>query len=326
MKVRASLGTLALLNIIKVEQAENPTTAYILLHSDKGCMGECAFCPQSRLSRSNKSLVSRVSWPEIDLELLIDRIKECDVLKRICVQSIIKDNSLNDLLRIVTILKEKRVNKPVSISTTPLSKDYLHMLRDLGVDALGIGFDASTPEIFNRVKKPYSWNHYLKFLRESIDVFGPDKVFVHLIYGLGEGDAEFVKSMMFFKSLGVRISLFAFTPVKGTPYEGLGRPNIVSYRKIQILRYLIESGKDINNYYKIQGANVLLNKELIKEIMDNLNNYYDAFITSGCTYCNRPFYNESVRGPYYNYPSKDFLNRNIDGLLNELKELLNERE
>ena len=30
----------------------------------------------------------------------------------------------------------------------------------------------------------------------------------------------------------------------------------------------------------------------------------EMFQTSGCPNCNRPFYNENVRGPIYNYPDK----------------------
>jgi biotin synthase len=30
----------------------------------------------------------------------------------------------------------------------------------------------------------------------------------------------------------------------------------------------------------------------------------EPFRTSGCPGCNRPFYNESPRGPIYNYPRK----------------------
>ncbi|MCS7108838.1 MAG: radical SAM protein [Sulfolobales archaeon] len=326
MRVRASIGTLALLNIIKAEQVELPTTAYVLLHSDDGCMAECAFCPQSRVSRASKSLVSRVSWPEVDLELLVERIKYSSVLKRICIQSVIKDNSFDDLLRIITSLRDEGVAKPISVSTTPIDYSSLNQLKDVGVDALGIGFDAATPEVFKKVKKPYSWEEYIKFLNESIEVFGPKKVYVHLIYGLGESEVEFLKSIEYFKGLGVNISLFAFTPIKGTSYEHVVRPNILSYRKLQILKYLMDLGVDISNYYTVKGVKVIIDKSLVEEVINNLNHYCGGFITSGCPGCNRPFYNESVTGPHYNYPSRIFLQRNIEKLVGELRELFNERE
>ncbi|HDI74230.1 MAG TPA: hypothetical protein ENF57_04430 [Candidatus Korarchaeota archaeon] len=37
--------------------------------------------------------------------------------------------------------------------------------------------------------------------------------------------------------------------------------------------------------------------------------FKEAFLTSGCPSCNRPFYNERPRGPIYNFPSEDLLDR-----------------
>ncbi|MEM0360884.1 MAG: radical SAM protein [Sulfolobales archaeon] len=324
MRVRASLGTLALLGLINVELVEKPTTAYILLHSESGCMGECVFCPQSRLSKSDKALVSRVSWPEVEMESLLNSIKKNSTLKRICIQTVIKDGFQNDVLEILSSIRGEGIRKPISLSITPVSKEYLLQLKDLGVNALGVGFDASTPKLFKIIRKPYSWDYYLKFLKESVDVFGSNNVYVHLIYGLGESDVEFFKSMKYFKDLGVKIALFSFTPVRGTPTENWGRPSIVSYRKIQILKYLMDLEVKVDDYVKVEGDKLILSRELLTEVLDNISRFYDAFITSGCPNCNRPFYNEGVRGPYYNYPSKDFLLKNEESLMNELKELLRE--
>ncbi len=326
MRVRASLGTLDLLGLINVGVVEKPTTAYILIHSESGCMGECVFCPQSRLSRSNKDLVSRISWPEVGLEVLLNRIKENPTVGRVCIQTVIKDFFLEDVLRIVSSLNDGDVGKPISVSTTPISKEHLQQLKDLGVDALGIGFDAATPEVFKFVRKPYSWEHYLKFLNNSIDVFSPGKVYVHLIYGLGESDVDFFNSMTYFKNLGVNISLFSFTPVKGTLSSGWSRPSVIGYRKMQILRYLMDLGVDVSKYVKVRGDKLTLSRELVNEILYDVSKFYNAFITYGCPNCNRPFYNEGVRGPHYNYPSKEFILKNKDRLIGELKDLLNECE
>lgn len=326
MRVRASLGTLALLGLINVELVEKPTTAYILLHSEGGCMGECVFCPQSRLSKSDKALVSRVSWPEAEIRFLLNNMKKNSTLRRICIQTVIKNGFQNDVLRILNYIREEGIRKPISLSTTPVSKEHLLQFKELGVDAMGIGFDAATPELFITVRKPYSWGCYLKFLKESIDVFGPNNVYVHLIYGLGEGDVGFFNSMKYFKDLGVKISLFSFTPVKGTLAENWRRPSIVGYRKMQILKYFMDLGVKVDDYVRIEGDRLVLNRELLTEILDDISRFYDAFITSGCPNCNRPFYNEGVRGPYYNYPSKDFLLENEGELVNELMELLRECE
>lgn len=324
MRVRASLGTLAVLGLINVELVEKPTTAYILLHSEGGCMGECVFCPQSRLSKSDKALVARVSWPEVEIRSLLNNMKRNSTLRRICIQTVIKDGFQNDVLGILNSIREEGIRKPISLSTTPVSKEYLLQFKDLGVDAVGVGFDAATPELFAIVRKPYSWEYYLKFLKESLDVFGHNNVYIHLIYGLGESEVGFFNSMKYFKDLGVKVSLFSFTPVRGTLAEDWRRPSIVGYRKMQILKYLMDLGVKVDDYVKIEGDRLILSRELLMEILDNISRFYDAFITSGCPNCNRPFYNEGVRGPYYNYPSRHFLLNNKERLVNELMELLRE--
>lgn len=324
MIVRASIGTLATIGLLNIDIVEKPTTAYILLYSRSGCLGTCMFCSQSMLSTSSKSLVSRVSWPEVDLEVLTKGIKGCDVFERVCIQTVIKEGFKEDVLEIINTLRSEGIGKPVSVSLTPTDKDYLTLLKDLGVDYLGIGFDAATPKTFNLVKKPYSWQAYLEFLRDCIDVFGPNKIYIHLIYGLGDNDLEFINAMKYFTGLGVRIALFAFTPIKGTPYESHDKPNIVNYRKVQILRYLLTLGYDVDDYIIVNNGNVYLRRELVKNILENIDEYLNAFITSGCPGCNRPFYNESVRGPYYNYPSTNFLRKHISDLMRELRILMDE--
>ena len=324
MMVRASVGTLATIGLLKIDIVEKPTTAYILLYSQSGCLGTCTFCPQSISSTSNKSLVSRVSWPEVDLRVLTKGIKDVEVFKRVCIQTVIKEGFKDDVLEIVNTLVGEGVNKPISISLTPTDKDYLILLKDLGVDSLGIGFDTATPKTFSLVRKPYSWYEYMGFLRDCIDVFGPSKIYIHLIYGLGDNDLEFLNTMKYFTSLGVKIALFAFTPIKGTPYESRERPNIINYRKIQVLRYLLTLGYDVNDYIVVSGDNVYLRRELVKDILENIDKYLNAFITSGCPGCNRPFYNESVKGPHYNYPSINFLYRHILQLMKELEMIMSE--
>lgn len=322
MRVRASVGTLATIGLLKVDIVEKPTTAYILLYSQSGCLGTCMFCPQSISSTSNKSLVSRVSWPEVDLRVLTKGIKDVEVFKRVCIQTVIKEGFKDDVLEIVNALVGEGVNKPISISLTPTDKDYLILLKGLGVDSLGIGFDVATPKTFSLVRKPYSWQKYMEFLRDCIDVFSPSKIYIHLIYGLGDNDLEFLNAMKYFTSLGVKIALFAFTPIKGTLYESHEKPNIINYRKMQILRYLLTLGYNVDDYVVVSSDNVYLRRELVRDILENIDKYLNAFITSGCPGCNRPFYNESVRGPHYNYPSINFLHKHISDLMRELRALM----
>jgi biotin synthase len=320
------MGTLAAVRLVNTDITEKPTTAYILLYSQNGCLGTCTFCPQSVLSTSSKSLVSRVSWPEVNLDILIERINSTSVFKRICIQTVIKRGFEDEVVEIINTLRNKGVEIPISISLTPVNKNYIMLLKDLKVDSIGIGIDAATPKTLNLVKKPYSWQEYMQFLENCIDVFGSSKTYVHLIYGLGDSDVEFYNAMKYFTKLGIGIALFAFTPIKGTLSEFWKRPNVISYRKMQLLRYLLTLGCNVDEHIIIRNGSIYLRKELIKDVLENISEYLGAFITSGCPGCNRPFYNESVRGPYYNYPSVNFLLKHLSELLEELKIIMSEAE
>ena len=62
-KVRVSTGTAALLGLDNIKLKVKPTTAYLMTHTDDGCVGNCTFCPQARERPSSKSRLSRVLWP-----------------------------------------------------------------------------------------------------------------------------------------------------------------------------------------------------------------------------------------------------------------------
>lgn len=314
-----------MLGLINVELVEKPTTAYVLQYSEGGCLGTCAFCPQSRLSSSSKDLVSRVSWPKVELGVLINALKACgNPFARICVQNVIKEGFKEELLKIVEYIRDSGIRIPISVATTPVDGDFLRNLKELGVDYLGVGLDAASPRVFSLVKKPYTWGDYIKFIKDSVNVFGRGRVNVHLIYGIGESEVEFVSAMEFLSSLGAEVSLFAFTPVRGIPLENLGRPKPHSYRKMQVLRYLLSKGVRVEDYICYVNDKVYLRSELLNDVIENLDKYLNAFITSGCPGCNRPFYNEGVRGPHYNYPSLKHLKSFRGEVTAELRDLLSE--
>lgn len=322
MFVRASIGTLAVLKLIDLKMLEKPHTAYILQYSKDGCSAECLFCPQSRINISNKSLVSRVPWPKIKLESLIRAIKlQGSPFARICVQNVIKEEFEEEFVSIVKQFKINEIRALMSASITPVSDDILYALKEYGIEHLGIGLDAATPEVFKRVKKPYSWNVYIDFIKRAIKIFGRRKVDVHLILGMGETEREFVETMKMFAKEGADIALFAFTPIKGTLMGKYKQPPIEVYRKIQLINYLLRKGVKIDRYVYYDGDKVCLNNALIRELERNIDEYMEAFLTSGCPSCNRPFYNERPSGPFYNLPSMRFAQKLKLEILREIRKI-----
>ncbi len=312
VKIRASIGTLAKLGIVSLKLLAEPTTAYFLQYSPYGCLAHCMFCTQSMHSRSSKELLSRVLWPLIDLDTVLRQwyvVKPN--FKRICIQSVIKLGFIDELIAMTKIFSE-RTDIPISISITPIPLRYIRIFKNLGVDCIGIGLDASSPQIFMKIQKPYSWITYIEFIMKSIEIFGKYSVYVHLIAGLGEDIKEFIDTMLFLHRIGARIALFNYTYVKGTKrFPGI---DIAIYRALQIVRQLIEMDFNPYDYIELKHGKIKFRKVPPIDIDK-------ALLTSGCPYCNRPFYNESPYGPIYNFPSIDLLRKFEDRIKKELRSI-----
>ena len=78
-------------------------------------------------------------------------------------------------------------------------------------------------ELYEKIKgKSWNdeWDLYLKINRRF-----PGKTVIHLIVGLGETEIEMVRAIETFYRHNSEVSLFAFTPIPGTPLSGRKQPN-----------------------------------------------------------------------------------------------------
>jgi biotin synthase len=125
-----------------------------------------------------------------------------------------------------------------------------------------------------------------------------------VIVGLGETEREVAEIIQGCFDMGVLPALFAFTPVRGTALESKSPPELNSYRRIQVARYLIVKGLGRFDGMEFDGEGKLLSFGLPDEALKSAIQSGEPFQTSGCQNCNRPFYNEKPSGPIYNYPIK----------------------
>lgn len=305
MKIRASIGTLVELGLINdYKMIDSPRTAYLLQYSPVGCHAGCRFCLQSRVysERYSGERLGRVIWPIIELDKLLGSWKR--IFHRICLQTVLKPFFATEALRIINSIRTIDDSTPVSLAITPVETETLREANRLGVDQLGVGLDTSTEELFEKWSKPYSWSTYMRFVEKAVEVYGAGNVYVHLVAGLGESIREIVTTMKKIYSLKSHVALFNYVDERGR-----STIPISSYRLIQIARYLIENGYDPDQYIDYD------NQRLVREPDIDL---IDAFYTSGCRDCNRPFYNENPSGPIYNIPSRKILNAYIVRLREEL--------
>jgi biotin synthase len=273
------------------------------------CTANCGFCPQARSSLSKAELLSRVSWPVFPTKSVLQRIESAvndKRIRRVCIQALNYTDVFVHLAALAKAVKQN-VKVPVSVSCQPLNSENIQRLAEAGVDRIGIALDAATEKLFKEVKGsaaggPYQWESQFKQLREAINVFGKGNVSTHLIVGLGETEKEAVSIIQQCVDLHVLPALFAFTPIRGTALENKLQPQIESYRRVQLARYLIVNGpaRYENMHFDAHGRIVdfSVKKETLKSVVET----GQPFLTSGCPDCNRPFYNEKPSGPLYNYP------------------------
>jgi biotin synthase-related radical SAM superfamily protein len=306
-RLRVSIGTASVLGLTECWLDEKPTTAYLMTYAEDGCIANCAFCPQARGSLSSRSLLSRVLWPDYITKEVVEKLKQRDgIVSRVCIQAVNYTGFFDDILAVLREIVEV-TDLPVSLDTMPLNRDQMETLRDAGLDRISIPLDAATPELFDEVKGrsaggPYTWEGHLDALSIAVDVFGEGRVFTNLIIGLGETEEEAVGLMQRLMDAGVMTALYAFTPVKGTKLADQPQPNLNAYRRIQLARHLITKGlahfetMDFGERERVENFGV--DAETLESALAD----GEAFRTSGCPGCNRPYYNERPSGPFYNYP------------------------
>jgi biotin synthase-related radical SAM superfamily protein len=310
-QIRVSIGSAIVLGLLEGKLDAAPTTAYLMTYKPGKCTANCLFCPQARTSRSKPGLLSRVSWPTFATKQVLLRIENAYVtqqIKRVCIQTLNYPEVFTDLTTLIKALKQ-HANVPVSVSCQPLKAQNIKRLAEVGADRIGIAIDAATEKLFNEVKGsnangPYKWENQFKQLREAVNLFGKGNVSTHLIIGLGETEKEAVNLIQQCVNMGVSPALFAFTPIRGTALESKPQPLLVSYRRVQLARYLIANNRASYNNMRFNANGKITDFDMEKEKLMQIVETGKPFLTSGCPHCNRPFYNEKPSGPIYNYPRK----------------------
>jgi biotin synthase-related radical SAM superfamily protein len=274
--------------------AAAPTTAYLMLGGR--CLMNCAFCAQGRESRASALNLSRVTWPEYDLDLVVERLAEVaaqHAIRRACLQVTVTAEAFARSLAILRMVKAAS-DVPFDVAILPHHLGQVRQLLDAGADHVGFGLDAACERVFCQAKGG-NWARSLALIEEAAHAF-PGHAALHLIVGLGETEQEMVERMQWAHDLGVTVGLFAFTPVRGTHLAGWPPPPLAAYRRMQAARWLI-----VHGLARIEGM-AFDPEGRLACLGGALPLSGEPFQTSGCPDCNRPFYNEQPGGPLFNYP------------------------
>lgn len=301
MRIGISSGSLDVLKR-KNSKEDSPTTLYLLTLNK--CYNSCAFCVQSKNVKKESFMLSRISWPPIDLEELEILLRRYNPFKRICIQVTNHKNWEDETTYLIDFFKS--FNLPISISSPVEDITQVSLLIQSGVDRVNISIDIANKEMFEKLKEK-TWSDKIKLIKTASEKY-PGKITTHIIVGLGETEKEVLELIKTLSEWKVKVALFAFTPLPGTPLENKPQPSYVKYRKIQLISFLLQNQLITFDLLEFRNDTLILNREILEKAYPFFN---EIFKTSGCPNCNRPYYNESPRIIPYNYPrnlTKDEIN------------------
>ncbi len=292
----------------------------LLLNYEDGCYSDCGYCGLARTRPGHyedRSFI-RVDWPLYETELVIERIARYEpYMTRLCISMVTHGRAYKDTLDITQRIT-RRVKTPLSLLVAPptLNRTKLQTFKDAGADMIGVGLDAVSERVFfdtrtNVPKGGLRWDNYWDIIYASRDIFGPWKVNVHAVVGLGETDAELIELFYHLKEHQIYTYLFSFNPEPDSRMANHPKAPITRWRRIQLVKHLIENydlprqaiGLDDEGNIarlKILGTDV----EKILKTLD----FGHPFETDGCPAangepgCTRPYGSYRPSEPYRDFP------------------------
>jgi len=316
---RVSSGSAAVLGLCAMRMDVAPTTAYLML--GERCSHDCAFCTQARSSRASAAALSRVLWPEYCAQQVTRAVAEAHArgdIARACFQVTVGRQHLQRTQDAVAQLASHS-NVPICASVLAYDSDEVGILLSAGAERVTMALDAACERV-HRYTKSGSWARSLALLEACARLY-PSRLGTHLIVGLGETELEMANCIQHVVDMGVHVALFAFTPVSGTAMADWPPPTLGQYRRMQVARWLIVRREQRAEGFRYAAGGRLVGYGLSPEHLISLLHTGDAFRTSGCPGCNRPYYNERPGGVLYNYPrplTAAEADREIGSLLAEL--------
>ncbi|MEK6781816.1 MAG: radical SAM protein [Bacteroidota bacterium] len=280
----------------------------ILLNYENGCLSDCGYCGLARTrpgAYEEKSFI-RVEWPLVDTDQLVTRMAEHEKkLTRLCISMVTHGSAYRDTVDITKRLASK-VSTPLSILVAPptLNKTKLQHFKDLGVDMIGVGLDAITESTFrkHRTDVPNGslrWDNYWNIINESRKIYGPWKVNIHTVVGLGETDKDLIDMFYYLRENQILPYLFCFNPEPDSRMSDVPKASITRWRRIQLVKHLIENHDLPADAIRYDDNNSIQKLEVRDNTIIQTLNSLDAgvpFMTNGCPSeggeeagCSRPY-------------------------------------
>jgi biotin synthase len=292
----------------------------LLQNYSVSCVANCSYCGLARERpgiAEEKSFI-RVDWPLYRTDQVAEAIARVEAVRRVgrvCISQVQHPRAYADLIEMARRIHGAAPGVPISalVSATTLDEGRLHEIARHGVDIVGVGLDAATPELFRRTRGrgargPHDWDHHWRIIRAARRIYGPMKVNCHVIVGLGESDRELVDLFVLLKSEQIACYLFSFNPEPGTAMQDVPRAPIERLRRIQLVKYLIEQRGLRPEAVRFDESGGLTVLDAPEDLIEAELATGRAFMTNGCPdrqgelACNRPYGSYRPGEPFRDYP------------------------
>ncbi len=289
----------------------------LLLNYDEGCLSDCGYCGLARTrpgTYEDKSFI-RVDWELVNTNELIDRMVTYeDKLTRLCISIVTHGHAHRDTVEITKRIVS-RVRAPLSILVAPptLNRERLEEYHGLGVDMIGIGLDAVTEDLFRNLRTEVpqgglKWTKYWEVVTDAREIFGPWKVNVHTLVGLGERDVDLVDLFVRLRDQQIFSYLFCFNPEPDSRMGDMPKSSITRWRRVQLARHLVEEeGYGLESFSFDDEGNLTELGEDARTVEAAIDSGI-PFVTNGCPGedgqpgCTRPYGSYRPSEPFRDFP------------------------
>jgi lipoyl synthase len=296
------------------------TCINLLQHYPEGCYANCTYCGLARerpgVPEGNSFI--RVSWPLYPTDLVAEKIAEKetnDGVGRVCIAQVQDHRAYHDLVDMTKRVHRAAPTVPISalVSATTLDEERLGRIKEAGADIIGVGLDAASKEMFYNARGrgargPHDWRHHWRIIRAACRIYGPMKVNCHIIVGLGETDRDLVDLFYQLQSEQIAGYLFSFNPEPGTMMQDVPRAPIHRWRRIQLVKYLIENHALPRDAIHFDDTQAISRIEAPETLTQTAIDSGLPFMTNGCPdrtgkmACNRPYGSYRPGEEYRDYP------------------------
>jgi len=289
----------------------------LLLNYEEGCLSDCGYCGLARTrpgTYEDKSFI-RVEWPLVQTDELVERMaRHEETLTRLCISMVTHGHSFRDTCDITGRIAAA-VRTPLSILVAPptLNRARLERFKALGVDMIGIGLDAVTEQLFRSLRTDVPagglrWEKYWEVVDDARDIFGPWKVNVHTLVGLGETDRDLIEIFERLAQRQIFSYLFCFNPEPDSRLGGRAKAPIRRWRRLQLAKHLIESEGFGPERFAFDDDGNLAELRAPRPEVEAAVAGGVAFMTNGCPGekgepgCTRPYGSYRPSEPFRDYP------------------------